>query len=171
MYCHNRLGQGLSVSPYIFAAARNYTFSDSVLQRFKNEFNCQDLPFTSYNQFVDFYIDDIILYCKRDKFYDKYDPTALHYILLESVIWALNDAGWKCSLNKCNFLRPTFQFLGVEINTKSNYSKMLSNRVESIQEWHHRYQLGKHQSDFRYWDIIASIFHFCVDWVCLSIMQ
>jgi hypothetical protein len=103
MYCHNRLGQGLSVSPYISAAAMNYTFSDSVLDRFKNEYHFKDLPFSSYNQFMDFYIDDIILYCKRDKFYEKYSPTALHYILLESVIWALNDAGWKGSLNKCNF--------------------------------------------------------------------
>ena len=46
MYCHNRLGKGLSVSPYISAAAMNYTFSDAVLERFKNEFNHKDLPFT-----------------------------------------------------------------------------------------------------------------------------
>ena len=71
MYCHNRLGQGLSVSPYISAAAMNYTFSDSVLDRFKNEYHFKDLPCSSYNQFMDFYIDDIILYCKRDKFYEK----------------------------------------------------------------------------------------------------
>ena len=144
--CHNRLGQGLSVSPYISAAAMNYTFSDKVLERFKNEFSHQDLPFTSFNQFLDFYIDDVILYNKRNISCNKYDPTTVHYILLECVIWALNEAGWKGSLKKCSFMPPSFQFLGIEINTESNSSKMLSNRVESIQEWRSPLSAGEASS-------------------------
>ena len=135
IYCHERLGQGLSVSPYISAAAMNYTFSDAILQRFKNEFGYHDLPFSSFKQYLDFYIDDIIIFNKRNIVHDKYSPTMLHHILLESVIFALNDAGWKGSLPKCNFLKPSFQFLGVEINTKTNNTKLLSDRVQSIQEW------------------------------------
>ena len=111
----------------------NYTFSDAILQRFKNEFGYNDLPFSSFKQYLDFYIDDIIIFNKRNIVHDKYSPTMLHHILLESVIFALNDAGWKGSLPKCNFLKPSFQFLGVEINTKTNNTKLLSDRVQRIQ--------------------------------------
>ena len=146
MYCHNRLGQGLSVSPYISAAAMDYSFSDKVLERFKNEFNYQDLPFTSFSQFVSFYIDDVIIFNKRNISCKQYNPTTLHYILLESVIWALNESGWKGSLKKCNFMPKSFQFLGVVINTQSNTSKMLSQRVDSIQEWRSPLSAGEASS-------------------------
>ena len=96
----------------------HYTFSDEVLMKFKNERNLLDLPFMKYSEFSTFYLDDIIIYNKMSSKNAKYDPKTLHFILIDAIVFALNDAGWIASLKKCNFLKTKFLFLGTLIDTK-----------------------------------------------------
>ena len=51
---HDRLPMGLASSPYIATMAMKYTFSDDDLEKFKEENNYADLPFSRFDQFLSF---------------------------------------------------------------------------------------------------------------------
>ena len=135
IFLHQRLAMGLSCSPFIAQQAMYWTFSDNVLERFKNENNFQDLEFTSFSQFLDFYLDDVIIYNSLKSKNSKYNPKKLHLILLRATIFALNEAGWISSLKKCKFLTTRFTFLGQEIDSSRNYSIMQHDRIKATMKW------------------------------------
>ena len=61
----------------------------------------------------------------------------IHLIALESVIFALNLQGWIASLKKANLMSDQLVFLGEFICTKTDTSRIQSNRVKSILDWRH----------------------------------
>ena len=65
IYQHERLPMGLSSSPYIATMAMNYTFSDSVLEKFKEEMGYSDFDFSRYDQFLSYYLDDCIIFTSK----------------------------------------------------------------------------------------------------------
>ena len=137
IYQHERLPMGLSSSPYIATMAMNFTFSDSVLEKFKQEMSYSDFDFSSFDQFLSYYLDDCIIFTSKAKQTEKYSSKQIHLIALEAVIYALNMQGWIASLNKANLMSDQLVFLGEFICTKTDTSKMQSNRVKSILAWRH----------------------------------
>ena len=109
---------GLSSSPYIATMAMNFTFSDSVLEKFKEEMGYADFDFSSYDQFLSYYLDDCIIYTSKSNKSEKYSIKQIHLIALESVIFALNLQGWIASLKKANLMSDQLVFLGDFICTK-----------------------------------------------------
>ena len=105
---HNRLPMGLKSSPYISSCAMEYTFSPSVLKKFKEKYNIE-MPFTRYDQFSAFYLDDIICHTVKQE-YQGFDPISLHLACLDSILFALTEAGWIGSLKKATFLSSKFTF-------------------------------------------------------------
>ena len=114
---------GLSSSPYIATMEMNYTFSDSVLEKLKEE-----MGFTHYDQFLSYYLDDCIIFTSKSKKTAKYSSKQIHLIALEAVIYALNMQGWIASLNKANLMSDQLVFLGEFICTKTDTSKIQLNR-------------------------------------------
>ena len=123
---------GLASSPYIATMAMKYTFSDDVLEKFKEEHNYADLPFSRFDQFLSFYLDDCLIYTPKELNCLKYNSRKLHLIYLEAVIYTLHAAGWIASLAKANFLSDKLVFLGKLIDTRNDTSKIQPNRVTSI---------------------------------------
>ena len=132
---HIRLAQGLSISPFIAARAMHMTFSDDTLADFLRINNIVGFPFSKFKEFLKHYLDDCICFTPKDTISDKFPPKKLHFLCLEAMTWALSQHGWIASLNKCNFLKDKFTFLGQEINTVSDTSRMQSSRVAAIQAW------------------------------------
>ena len=132
---HNRLPMGLKSSPYISSCAMQYTFSDSVLKKFK-ENNKINLPFTRYDQFSVFYLDDILIFSEKKEF-EGFDSKSLHLWCLEAILFALTEAGWIGSLKKANFLCTKFTFLGESLDTENCSSKIQPQRVRAIMQWRH----------------------------------
>ena len=128
---------GLASSPYIATMAMKYTFSNDVLDKFKEEHNYADLPFSRFDQFLSFYLDDCLVYTSKELNNSKFNSRKLHLICLEAVIYALHTAGWIASLSKANFLSDKLVFLGELIDTRNDTSKIQPNRVKSILNWRH----------------------------------
>ena len=135
IFFHKRLPMGMSISPYIATSAMHWTFSDSVLEKFKAENNLNNLSFKHFSDFLIFYLDDCLIFNEKIEKNSQFNSKELHFILLKAVIFALSEAGWIASLKKANFLREKFIFLGTVIDTTSNFSKMQSDRIKSIQTW------------------------------------
>ena len=115
--------------------AMNYTFCDSVLEKFKEEMGYTDVNFSRYDQFLSYYLDDCIIFTSKSKKTEKYSSKQIHLIALEAVIYALNMQGWIASLNKANLMSDQLVFLGEFICTKTDTSRIQSNRVKSILAW------------------------------------
>ena len=59
----------------------------------------------------------------------------MHLLLLDAVLFAVSEAGWIGSKKKLTVLSTKFTFLGEEIDTEENLSKMQDIRVKSILSW------------------------------------
>ena len=101
---HYRLPMGLASSPYIASCAMQFTFSDAMLLKFKEENDLMDFPFTKFAQFSKYYLDDVIVFTSKKPKSCKYDSKQLHFIALEAIVFALQHQGWIASLQKANFL-------------------------------------------------------------------
>ena len=134
---------GLSSSPYIATMAMNYTFSDSVLEKFKEEMGYSDFDFSRYDEFLSYCLDDCIIFTSKSKKTDKYNSKQIHLIALEAVIYALNMQGWIASLHKANLMSDQLVFLGEFICTKTDTSRIQSN-CYFVQYWCIRYSRIKY---------------------------
>ena len=77
---HYRLPMGLASSPYIAMMAMQFTFSDAMLLKFKEENNFMDFPYTKFTEFVKYYLDDVIVFTNKKPKESKYDSKQLHFI-------------------------------------------------------------------------------------------
>ena len=138
VYCHKVLPMGLSVSPFLAQSAMRWTFSTAVFKKFLQERGIDEnkFPFKDFT-YVLYYLDDVILFNKRNQCCSELNLSAkeLHLVLLDSVIFALDQAGWIASKNKLSILSDEIVFLGQKINTKSNKVGMQDIRVKSILDW------------------------------------
>ena len=136
---HTRLPQGLKSSPYLATQAMFWTFSKMVFRKFLQEkgIDPDQFIFQSYDQFSSFYLDDVIIYSLKDLKIQSSNtsPEDLHLLLVESVLYALETAGWIANKNKLSILTTKFSFLGQIIDTKTNSSSMQEIRVKSILNW------------------------------------
>ena len=62
---HYRLPMGLSSSPYIAMMAMQFTFSDAMLLKFKEENNFMDFPYTKFAEFMKYYLDNVIVFTDK----------------------------------------------------------------------------------------------------------
>ena len=89
---------GLSSSPYIATMAMQFTFSDAMLLKFKEENNYMDFKYTKFSEFIKYYLDDVIIFTDKKPKDSKYDSKQLHFIALEAIIFSLQHQGWIASL-------------------------------------------------------------------------
>ena len=136
---HTRLPMGTSLSPYLAALAMQWTFSKKVLEKFLRErgINPETFPHKSYQSFCVYYLDDILIYSNRNSTCPELNLNnkEMHLLLLDAVLFAVSEAGWIGSKKKLTVLSTKFTFLGEEINTEENQSKMQDIRVQSILKW------------------------------------
>ena len=136
---HPRLPMGTSLSPYLAALAMQWTFSKKVLEKFLRErgINPETFPHKSYQSFCLYYLDDILIYSNRNSTCPELNLNnkEMHLLLLDAVLFAVSEAGWIGSKKKLTVLSTKFTFLGEEINTEENQSKMQDIRVQSILKW------------------------------------
>ena len=132
---HERMPMGISSAPYWAQTAMDWSFRDEVLERFQQEKNVK-IPFKSYRQFCLWYLDDCLLFSPLIQNKEtNLSPKQLHLILLQAVLYALSEAGWLGSLNKCQLMTTDFSFLGTEMNSKEAYSFIQEDRVKNILSW------------------------------------
>ena len=136
---HTRLPQGLKSSPYLATQAMYYTFGKMVFRKFLQEkgIDPDTFIFKSFEEFSTFYLDDVIIFTAKDLSVPSLNmnPEDLHLLLVESVLYALEAAGWIANKNKLSLLTTKFGFLGQVIDTESNSSTMQEIRVRSILNW------------------------------------
>ena len=137
IYYHKRLPMGFVNSPYIAQKAMEWTFADEVFQRFlkKRGLTEDDIPYKSFRDFCLVYLDDVIIASATSSENLSFDKYRLHSICLDAVMWALEEAGWKIGLKKCDFMTQDFVFLGQRFNTKENSTGLDSNRIQAILNW------------------------------------
>ena len=132
---HERMPMGISSTPYWAQTAMDWTFRDEVLERFQKE-NKVKLPFKSYRQFCLWYLDDCLLFSPINQSKEtNLSPKKLHSILLQATLFALSEAGWLGSLNKCQLMTTNFSFLGTEMNSAEAYSFIQEDRIRNILSW------------------------------------
>ena len=124
----NRLMQGLACSPYIAQQAMSMTFSQAVFNEWKRQGGNENFPYSSYEEFIIYYLDDILTYT------DTQHGTPIHIQALESVMYALERAGWVISLSKCTFLSDKIKFLGVSLNAAQGTAEVDLDRAQAIIE-------------------------------------
>ena len=136
---HTRLPMGTSLSPYLASLAMQWTFSKKVLEKFLRERNINPETFQhkSFESFCVWYLDDILIYSNRNSTCPELNLNnkEMHLLLLDAVLFAVSEAGWIGSKKKLKVLSTKFAFLGEEINTEENQSKMQDIRVQSILKW------------------------------------
>ena len=136
---HTRLPMGTSLSPYLAALAMQWTFNKKVLEKFLRERNINPETFEhkSFESFCVWYLDDILIYSNRNSTCPglNLDSKEMHLLLLDAVLFAVSEAGWIGSKKKLTVLSTKFTFLGEEIDTEENLSKMQDVRVKSILSW------------------------------------
>ena len=84
-----------------------------------------------WDQFLKVYRDDLIFGVPKDIEHAK----SLMLITTILLTHALQEVGFIISGSKASIQLNEFKFLGVAINTNSNYSIITDNRVQAITQW------------------------------------
>ena len=77
------------------------------------------------------YIDDLVFGVPKN----NWDAKRLMPIITILVFHALQEVGFIVSGSKVSLEHTEFKFLGVTINTETNYSVITNDRVQSILTW------------------------------------
>ena len=87
--------------------------------------------YVHWDQFLRVYIDDLIFGVPKD----HEDTSTLMPIITILVLHALQEVGFIVSGSKVSLEHSEFKFLGVTINTDTNYSLITDDRVQAIVTW------------------------------------
>ena len=141
VWTHCAVAQGWSPSLNFCQRALAWTFRAPVLEKFREEHNLtwEQLPFSSYDQFLISFVDDLAIYTPAQSAHTNntdrtstVSPHAIHYNCVRSVLYSIQKHGWKLSLQKCTFSNPIFIFLGLRWDLAQRESMTQNDRVESI---------------------------------------
>ena len=143
IWMSKKLAMGLANAPFIAFMAMKFSFRDEMLKQFLEINKITDFPYKSFDSYLKIYLDDILCHTPRKPVCKHYTAKQLHFICLQSILFALKENGWIASLNKCNFLKDEVTFLGQVINCKKDTSRMSSARVRAIQDWRNPKSFGE----------------------------
>ena len=92
----------------------DHSFSLSILNEFiaQHKFTITTFPYTSYGQFLKFFVDDLAVHTKKN----LSNAIKIHFLCIQSVFFALKRAGWVISLQLSTICNPHFIFLGLKWN-------------------------------------------------------
>ena len=129
---YGSLPQGLKSSAAYANLAMKATFSQEVLQEFKDKYGLgdQDLPFDSYDYYVIFYLDDVLIHTSTSDYEER--SSQVHNNAIKSVLYALQRAGWKVSKEKTELRISDFIFLGQRFCPTRGLVGMSLERMESL---------------------------------------
>ena len=88
-------------------------------------------PYVRWDQFLRVYMDDLIFGIPKE----HKDLNKLLPIITILVLSALQEVGFIISGSKVSLEQTEFKFLGVTINTETNYSVITNDRVQAISTW------------------------------------
>ena len=141
VWTHCAVAQGWSPSLNFCQRALAWTFRAPVLEKFRAEhiLTWEQLPFSSYDQFLISFVDDLAIYTPAQSAHTNntdrtstVSPHAIHYNCVRSVLYSIQKHGWKLSLQKYTFSNPIFIFLGLRWDLAQRESMTQNDRVESI---------------------------------------
>ena len=125
-----RLPQGAKISSKLFCDAMKQTLHQDVLAEFKakRKLSEKEFPFTSYDQFSSYYLDDVVTFtsAKAEK------AQQLHLLACDALMYSMLRAGFKMKKSKCNIMVSSFFFLGQKMVPGSAYSCISPQRIEAI---------------------------------------
>ena len=124
----NRTVQGIASSPYIAQSAMNITFAKVIFDEWinKKKLSSQDFPYTSFNDFATWYLDDTLIYS------DIKFGSEVHWLAVDAVLYALERAGWICSMKKCQFMTNKIKWLGTDLNANTATAECNLERASAI---------------------------------------
>lgn len=126
LYTYCRMPQGLSVSPGIYLALMEITFSNEIMQAIKkNNRHLVSLP-DSFESFLSYFVDDI---------YIGSDTEEDHMLHLEATFLALQMGALKISPDKCHFFASSIKILGVHLDVKRSELSLELAKAQAILEW------------------------------------
>ena len=94
-------------------------------------FSSIEFPYVRWDQFLKCYMDDIIFSVPKE----QEGANTLMLIMTILVLHALQEVGFIVSGSKVSLEHNEFKFLGVTINTDTNYSVITNERVQAISTW------------------------------------
>ena len=125
---YKRLTQGLSTAPHSFTECLRYTFADKafleIMQKLK--WSQKDFPFTRFDEFLEYYLDDFCVFTKRHLGH------RMHLKCLTTILEAIKIVGLLASPSKTQILVEQFEFIGKRFVTTENYSCLSPNRAKTI---------------------------------------
>ena len=124
----NRLVQGVSSSPYHAMASMALTFANVVFKEWVKVKNItkEQFPYSKYSEFSTYFLDDVLIYTKISEGSD------VHWLAVDSIMYALSRAGWVLSLRKANFKSEKIKWLGSDLNPHSATSECSFDRASAI---------------------------------------
>ena len=136
----SRLAMGLRTSPFIFVQAMKATLHDDILKEFvsRKGWSSEDFPYTSFSEFLLYYIDDLLLSTFSSGGSD------LHLKAMECLFYAMERAGLLLSPGKAQIMVSSdLHFLGHTFNSLKGYSEMDPERVSAILEFRRPHSRGE----------------------------
>ncbi len=143
-----RLIQGINISPNIFVAAMRECFHNDILKEFlaTKQWSTEDFPYTSYEDFLLYYIDDCLCFTHIEGGED------LHLRAMEAIFHAIQRCGLLFSPKKAQIMVPELQFLGHLLTPKDSFSEMAPERAEAILSIRTPRSCGELNSRMSFWN-------------------
>ena len=135
VYTFCKLPQGYAGSPFIAGSATNMTYSNKTMMAFLDskgwKLNSVEWPFSSVNDFLILYVDDLII--KTPKGIEN--DIKIHLRVLEFILFATKVYGFKISHGKCSVLTTNFKFLGHQFDTETESYGIPKERLKAIENF------------------------------------